>query len=66
MFKTSNDNSNPDEATLIQEIGCSGFVKHVMVYVSILINNLLVKTVFSSYHLRLSLPLFLNCFLIFA
>ena len=29
-LKTSNDDSNPDEAIEMEEKGCSGFVKHAM------------------------------------
>ena len=40
--------------------GCSFY------FLSSLTKNLLVKTVFASYYLKLSLPMLLNCFLIFA
>jgi len=48
----------------MQEKGCSGFVGHVMDVHSI--KKFLVKTVFESYCLKLSLPVFLKCFLILA
>ena len=35
-----------------------------MLFLASLIKNLLVKTVYSSYYLKLSLPVFLKCFLI--
>ena len=40
--------------------GCSFY------FLASLIKNLLVETVVSSYYLKLSLPMFLKCFLIFA
>ena len=54
---------------MIQEKGCSGFVRHVgclFYFLASLIKNLLVKAVFASYYLKLSLPMLLKRFLIFA
>ena len=53
----------------MQEKGCSGFVRHGMevhfIFWLVLIKDLLVRTVFASYSFKLSLPMFLKCFLIF-
>ena len=45
----------------MQENGASGFVRHVMdvYFIASLIKNLLVKAVFESYYLKLSLSVFL-------
>ena len=36
-LKNSNNNYNTDQATVMQEIGCSGFVRHVICVVSTLV-----------------------------
>ena len=52
----------------MQEDSCSGFVGRARdfscYFLFHFIKNFLVKKVFSSYHLKLSLPVFLKCFLI--
>ena len=67
--RTSNDNNNPDSVIAMQEKGYSGFVRHVMdvlYFLASLIKHLLGKTAYTSYYLKLSLPMLLECFLIFA
>ena len=52
----------------MQEKGWTDFVTHILDLLSILsclIKNCLVRTAFSSQHLKLSLPMFLKCFLTF-
>ena len=53
----------------MQEKGCPGFVRHVIgcsfYFLASLIGTLLVKLVFASYCLKLSLPVFVKRFLIF-
>ena len=66
-LKTPNDDNidNGDARTRMLRFceACSG---RSFYFVASLIKNLQVKTVFVSYYLILSLPIFLKCFLIFA
>ena len=56
---TSSDNKNPGK-------GCLGFGRYVVDVHCIVLLDLLVKTVFACYNLKLSLPMFLNfCLIIF-
>ena len=54
----------------MQEKGCAGFLEAYSecldYFLASLIKNSLVKAVFARYYLKLSLPMFLKCFLIVA
>ena len=69
-IKTSIDSNSPDYAIVVEEKRCPGFVRHAMAvsfyFLASLSKSLLVITVLASYTLKLSLPIFLKCFLIFA
>ena len=66
--KASNHNNNPDWDIVMQDNGCSGFCEACngcsFYFLASVIKNLLVKTVFPHYYLKLSLPMFLKLFLI--
>ena len=68
--ETYYDNNNPDNEIVIQEKWCLVFCEACngssFYFINTLIKNLLVKTVFVRYYLKLSLPMLLECFLIFA